>query len=99
MLIQPTISSQRRRNYIALKVLEYCEHHRNDPLPPLDSEWGMSTALDLKRRKNTQIGDWDQQYIKCDQELLFEVIQAASYLDIKSLLWVSVLYQSPIMDD
>jgi len=69
-----------------VKVLEYCEHHRDDPIPPLDSEWGTSFTLDLMRRKNTQIGDWDQQYIKCDQELLFQVIQAASYLDIKSLL-------------
>lgn len=67
------------------KVLEYCEHHRGDPLPPPDAEWATTAGAEVARRKMV-ISDWDKQFIQCDQELLFEIIQAASYLDIKSLL-------------
>ncbi|KAF8329485.1 S-phase kinase-associated protein 1A-like protein [Cantharellus anzutake] len=74
------------KSHVLTKVLEYCEHHRNEPLPPLDVEYSISPSLDIMRRKNTHISGWDQQYMKCEQELLFEVIQAASYLDIQSLL-------------
>lgn len=36
------------------KVLEYCEHHRADPLPvPTDEN------ADENRRRVTEIGDWD----------------------------------------
>ncbi|GAW01341.1 S-phase kinase-associated protein 1A-like protein [Lentinula edodes] len=32
------------------------------------------------------ISEWDQKFITVDQEMLFEIILAANYLDIKSLL-------------
>jgi len=71
--------------HVLKKVLEYCDYHRGDALPPPDGEWGSGPGTELVRRK-TVIGDWDKQFIDCDQELLFEIIQAASYLDIKALL-------------
>lgn len=55
------------------------------PLP--DGEWN-SGSSDISARRKIVIGDWDAKYIDCDQELLFEIIQAASYLDIKALLSV-----------
>ncbi|KAF8318660.1 putative negative regulator sulfur controller-3 [Clavulina sp. PMI_390] len=70
---------------VLAKVLEYCDHHQNDPTPPPDGEWNSGSA-DLKARRSSPIDPWDAQYITCDQETLFEVIQAASYLDIKALL-------------
>lgn len=61
------------------QVLEYCAHHRNDPPPPADEG-------EESRKRTTEIGDWDAKFINVDQEMLFEIILAANYLDIKPLL-------------
>jgi len=60
------------------KVLEWCEHHVNDPQPANDD--------DESRRRNTEIDDWDQKFLNVEQDMLFEIILAANYLDIKQLL-------------
>ncbi|KAG8954698.1 hypothetical protein FRC04_011131 [Tulasnella sp. 424] len=64
------------------KVLEYCEHHRGDPLPAADAD----PSNDDNRKRATEISDWDQKFIQVDQEMLFEIILAANYMDIKPLL-------------
>lgn len=64
--------------------MEYCEHHRGEPLPATDSD----ANQDETRKRTTDIGEWDQKFITVDQEMLFEIILAANYLDIKSLLYV-----------
>lgn len=61
------------------KVIEWCEHHRNDPPQSGDDE------VDT-RKKTTDIEEWDQKFMQVDQEMLFEVILASNYLDIKPLL-------------
>ncbi|EEB90452.1 hypothetical protein MPER_11341, partial [Moniliophthora perniciosa FA553] len=63
------------------QVLEYCEHHRGEPLPAADSD----QSQDDTRKRTTDISEWDQKFITVDQEMLFEIILAANYLDIKSL--------------
>jgi S-phase kinase-associated protein 1 len=49
------------------KVIEWCEHHRNDPPQAQDDE---SDA----RKKTTDIEEWDQKFMQVDQEMLFEII-------------------------
>ncbi|ERS99942.1 S-phase kinase-associated protein 1 [Sporothrix brasiliensis 5110] len=61
------------------KVIEYCEHHRNDPL-------GTNEEETESRKKTTDIEEWDQKFMQVDQEMLFEIILAANYMDIKALL-------------
>ncbi|KAI9184477.1 hypothetical protein H9P43_003530 [Blastocladiella emersonii ATCC 22665] len=63
------------------KVIEYCEHHKNDPLPNPDEEEDTE-----ERRRSDDIDEWDSEYITVEQEMLFEIILAANYLDIKPLL-------------
>ncbi|KAH8751684.1 S-phase kinase-associated protein 1A [Diaporthe sp. PMI_573] len=61
------------------KIIMWCEHHRDDPLP----------TQDLKSEscvENAAIDEWDQKYMEVDQEMLFEILLAANYLDIKALL-------------
>ena len=65
------------------QVLEYCEHHRDEPLPMDDHP---DDDPDDSRRRTTDISEWDQKFISLDQEMLFEIILAANYLDIKGLL-------------
>jgi S-phase kinase-associated protein 1 len=64
------------------KVIEYCEHHKGEPLPSGDADQNQ----DETRKRTTDISEWDQKFITVDQEMLFEIILAANYLDIKSLL-------------
>ncbi|KIM48730.1 hypothetical protein M413DRAFT_437904 [Hebeloma cylindrosporum] len=73
----PNVSSS-----VMKKVLEYCEHHRGEPLPSADAD----QSQDETRKRTTDISEWDQKFITVDQEMLFEIILAANYLDIKSLL-------------
>ncbi|KIW09073.1 E3 ubiquitin ligase complex SCF subunit sconC [Verruconis gallopava] len=61
------------------KVMEWCEHHKNDPPATNDDDAD-------SRKKSTDIEEWDQKYMQVDQEMLFEIILAANYLDIKALL-------------
>ena len=63
------------------KVLDYCEHHKNDPLNAAGDD-------SSNRAKSNEISTWDQKYLQVDQEMLFEIIMTANYLDIKSLLEV-----------
>jgi len=61
------------------KVLEWCEHHKNDPATAPDDDTD-------SRKKTTDIEEWDQKFMQVDQEMLFEIILASNYLDIKALL-------------
>ena len=61
------------------KVIEWCEHHRADPVQANEDD-------NETRKKTTDIEEWDQKFMQVDQEMLFEIILAANYLDIKNLL-------------
>ncbi|MCJ1293843.1 hypothetical protein MMC34_005399 [Xylographa carneopallida] len=61
------------------KVIEWCTHHRADPPATADDDSD-------SRKKTTDIEEWDQKFMQVDQEMLFEIILAANYLDIKALL-------------
>lgn len=61
------------------KVIEWCEHHKNDPAAAADDDSD-------SRKKTTDIEEWDQKFMQVDQEMLFEIILASNYLDIKPLL-------------
>ncbi|OAA33095.1 SKP1 component [Moelleriella libera RCEF 2490] len=61
------------------KVVEWCEHHRNDAFAGQDDDSD-------GRRRTTDIEEWDQKFMQVDQEMLFEIILASNYLDIKPLL-------------
>ncbi|KAK9765253.1 hypothetical protein K7432_006566 [Basidiobolus ranarum] len=62
---------------ILSKVVEYCAHHKEDPVENDD---------DTKPKTSDDIEEWDYEFCKVDQGTLFELILAANYLDIKPLL-------------
>ena len=64
---------------LLLQVLEYCEYYRGEPLHD-------QTDQDDTRNRTTHISGWDQKFITVDQEMLFEIILAANFLDIKPLM-------------
>jgi len=71
----PNVSSS-----VLKKVLEYCEHHRGEPLPE-------SVA-----NETCKINEWDQKFITVDQKMLFEIILAAQYLGKRVYLHIPRLF-------
>ena len=67
------------KNTVLAKVIEFCKHHVNDPMPEIEKP--------LKSANMNEIcPEWDAKFCEIDQEMLFECILAANYMDIKSLL-------------
>jgi S-phase kinase-associated protein 1 len=64
------------------KIIEWCEYHWDDP--PIDEDFD-----DEKDRRNEDLSHWDKNFIEVeDQALLFDIIVAANYMDIKGLVEV-----------
>lgn len=74
------------------KVIQYCEYHYVHPETTTDPPATPSTTISTTPEDNSQgkksdnILPWDAEYCKVDQAELFQLILAANYLDIKSLL-------------
>ena len=80
----PAVSSA-----VLKKVIEWAEQHKDDPPPPPEDDDDKSPAI-----KNKEFPPWDAEFfgeIKKDQAILFDLILAANYLDIKRLLDLSCL--------
>mmetsp|Transcript_27074 Transcript_27074/g.23925 ORF Transcript_27074/g.23925 Transcript_27074/m.23925 type:complete len:117 (+) Transcript_27074:33-383(+) len=60
-------------------VLEFCRHVKENPLQEIEKPLKTDNLRDI-------VADWYADYVDLEQEILFEVILAANYLDIKPLL-------------
>eukprot|EP00939_MAST-03C_sp_MAST-3C-sp1_P003829 g3829.t1 len=61
------------------KVIEFCKYHVDKPMKDIEKP--------LKSAKMSEVvGEWDAKFVDIEQEVLFELILAANYMDIKSLL-------------
>ncbi|KAJ2380356.1 hypothetical protein GGI23_007807, partial [Coemansia sp. RSA 2559] len=60
------------------KVIEFCEHHKDDPVDGDDFD-------DLPRRSD-DMDSWDKEFIDVEQDTLFEVLLAANYMGCSALL-------------
>ena len=64
------------------KVIEFCRHIKDNAVPEIEKplrNTDMATVVDA----------WYANYINVEQEMLFELIMASNYLDIKPLLELS----------
>ncbi|KAL6506696.1 SCF ubiquitin ligase complex protein SKP1b [Orobanche hederae] len=64
---------------ILSKVIEYCKHH-------VDAASASATKADEKLTPDEDLKAFDADFVKVDQGTLFDLILAANFLDIKSLL-------------
>lgn len=62
------------------KVIEWCEYHAEDIPKPPDN---------VEEKRTDDIGEWDVEFLKVDKGTLFELVLAATYLDIKGLFNVT----------
>ena len=61
------------------KVLAFCRHHQDAPMEEIEKP--------LRSEDMYQVVDaWDAKFVEVEQEVLFEIILAANYMDIPSLL-------------
>ncbi|CAM9633577.1 unnamed protein product, partial [Phaeothamnion confervicola] len=67
------------KNNVLSKVIEFCHHHREDPM--MDIEKPLKSA-----NMHEVVQEWYANFVQVEQELLFELILAANYMDIKALL-------------
>lgn len=67
------------------KVIEWCEHHKNDPVTTADDDSD-------SRKKTTDIEEWDQKFMQVDQEMLFEIILVSHLFHSHDLQWLMFLF-------
>lgn len=61
---------------VLMKILEWVDHHQNDPKEDPEST----------DKNSTDIDEWDVKFMEVDQEMLFHIVLAANFLDIEALI-------------
>ena len=80
----PNVSST-----ILAKIIEYCKKHvveidGSSSEKKTDDDGGSVSAAAPADKDDLK--EWDKDFVKVDQKMLFDIILAANYLDIKGLL-------------
>merc|ERR1712242_413868 len=65
---------------IVSQVIDYCKYHKESPPEEIQKPLKSTNLMECG------VSEWDAEYVNIEQEVLFEIILAANYLDIKSLL-------------
>lgn len=71
---------------ILSKVIDFCRHRLVHPDPFIKDD-----KKEEGKPVNREMSDWDKKFCNVPQSTLFEMILAANYLDIKTLLDVTCM--------
>ena len=66
------------------KVIEYCKHYQEEPMTPIQTPLKSSKLEDL-------VQQWYADYVKLSKNMLFDLVAAANFMDIKPLLDLTCL--------
>jgi S-phase kinase-associated protein 1 len=73
------------------KVIEYCRHHEDvEPMTTIQTPLKSTKLEDLVQK-------WYAEYVAVERDLLFDLVAAANYMDIKPLLDLTCLAVSIII--
>lgn len=67
------------KTQVLRKVIEFCEHHLEEPMTEIEKPLKSQNMADVVQK-------WYADFVDLEQVLLFELILAANYMDIKPLL-------------
>ena len=67
------------KSHVLAKVIEFCRHYAEEPMSEIEKPLKSANMHEV-------VQEWYANYVDVDQELLFELILAANYMDIKPLL-------------
>mmetsp|Transcript_15364 Transcript_15364/g.26681 ORF Transcript_15364/g.26681 Transcript_15364/m.26681 type:complete len:174 (-) Transcript_15364:437-958(-) len=67
------------KSEVLKKVIEFCEHHLSEPMTEIEKPLKSQNMADVVQK-------WYADFVDLEQVLLFELILAANYMDIKPLL-------------
>jgi S-phase kinase-associated protein 1 len=66
------------------KVLAYCTKHQEDPMTPIQTPLRSSKLEEL-------VQEWYAEFVQVPREMLFDLVAAANFMDIKPLLDLTCL--------
>jgi len=69
---------------VLAKVIEYCTHYKDEPMTTI------TTPLKSNRVEEI-VQEWYANFVKVEQIMLFELVTAANFMDIKPLLDLTCL--------
>jgi len=64
---------------ILAKVIEFAQHYKNEPMTEIEKPLKSANMAEV-------VQEWYANFVNVEQEVLFELILAANYMDIKPLL-------------
>ena len=67
------------KSTVLKKVIEFCKHHRSEPMTEIEKPLKSAAMAEVVQK-------WYADFVNVEQVLLFELILAANYMDIKPLL-------------
>lgn len=76
---EDTIPLPNIKTQILKKVIEYMEYHSLNPAEEIPKPLSSSNLQEV-------VSSWDFDFVNTDKETLYELIEAANYLDVKPLL-------------
>jgi len=72
------------RNEVLVKVIDFCKHHQEEPMTAITTPLKSSKIESL-------VQPWYAEFCNVDKTLLFELVTAANFMDIKPLLDLTCL--------
>jgi S-phase kinase-associated protein 1 len=78
------------KDAVLTKVIEYCTRYKEEPMTPITTPLKSSKIEDL-------VQPWYADFVKVEQALLFELVTAANFMDIKPLLDLTCLAVSVLI--
>lgn len=78
------------KDSVLSKVIEYCTYYKQEPMTAIQTPLKSSKIEEL-------VQPWYAKFVKVDQSLLFELVTAANFMDIKPLLDLTCLAVSVLI--
>ena len=78
------------KDTVLIKVIEYCTHYKEEPMTSIQTPLKSSKIEEL-------VQPWYAKFVQVEQTLLFELVTAANFMDIKPLLDLTCLAVSVLI--